>query len=129
MFTLRLAVVSTAVALSIACGGSYSSSPASPSPSPSPSPGGASTAVTIQRGAETLGNRAFAPDDLTVATGTTVTWTNTDSVAHTSTANANGWNSGIVSPGDHFSFTFQTPGTFSYHCSIHPGMVGTVVVQ
>jgi plastocyanin len=85
--------------------------------------------VTIQRGAETLGNRAYAPDDLTVATGTTVTWTNTDSVAHTSTADANGWNSGNVVPGDHFSFTFQTPGTFSYHCAIHPGMIGKVVVQ
>ena len=131
MFTLRLAVAAIALALCTACGGSYSSSPASPSPtpSPSPSPGGTSTPVTIQRGAERLADRAYAPDDLTVTTGTTVTWTNIDTVAHTSTANTNGWNSGIVMPGDHFSFTFQTPGTFAYHCAIHPGMIGTVVVQ
>jgi plastocyanin len=64
-----------------------------------------------------------------VSAGTTVTWTNTDSVAHTSTSDANGWNSGIVSPGGQFSFAFPTAGTFSYHCAIHPGMVGTVVVR
>ena len=131
MSTFRLAVVSIVLALSIACGSSYSPSPASPSPSPSPSPPaeGASTSVTIPTGAESLGNRAYAPDDLSVAAGTTVTWTNTDSVSHTSTSDANGWNSGIVPPGGRFSFAFQAPGTYSYHCRIHPGMVGTVVVQ
>lgn len=131
MFTCRLALVSTVLAFSIACGSSYSSSPAapSPSPSPSPSPGGPSVSVTIPTGAESLGNRAFAPDDVSVAAGTTVTWINSDSVAHTSTSDASGWNSGTVSPGGHFSFMFQTAGTYSYHCAIHPGMVGTVVVQ
>ena len=127
MFTLRLVLVSTALAFSIACGSSYSSPPAAPSPSPTPS-GGPSTTVTIPTGAESLGNRAFAPDNVTIATGTTVTWTNSDSVAHTSTADASGWNSGAVAPGGHFSLTFQTPGSYSYHCSIHPGMIGTVVV-
>lgn len=131
MFTLRLAVVTTALAGAIACGSSYSSSPASPSPSPSPSPstGAPSTSVTIPSGAESLGNRAYIPDDVTIATGTTVTWTNSDSVAHTSTSDASAWNSGIVAPGGRFSFTFATPGTYSYHCTIHPGMVGTVVVR
>jgi plastocyanin len=76
-----------------------------------------------------LGNRAYAPDDLTVASGTTVTWTNNDSIAHTSTSDGSGWNSGLVAPGGQFSLTLQTPGTFSYHCTIHPGMVGTVVVR
>jgi len=85
--------------------------------------------VTIPSGAESLGNRAYNPDDVAVAVGTTVTWTNSDSIAHTSTSDANGWNSGIVAPGGRFSFTFQAPGTFSYHCTIHPGMVGTVVVR
>jgi plastocyanin len=61
--------------------------------------------------------------------GTTVTWVNTDSVSHTSTSDGTAWNSGIVSPGGRFSFAFQTAGTFSYHCAIHPGMVGTVVVR
>jgi len=69
------------------------------------------------------------PDELDVAVGTTVTWMNTDSISHTSTSDANAWNSGIVAPGGQFSFAFQTAGTFQYHCAIHPGMVGTVVVH
>ena len=69
------------------------------------------------------------PDELNVAVGTTVTWMNTDSISHTSTSNAAGWNSGIVAPGGRFAFAFQTAGTFPYHCTIHPGMVGTVVVR
>jgi plastocyanin len=87
--------------------------------------------VAIVPGAETLGTRAFAPDDLEMAAGTTVTWTNTDAVAHTSTSDvpANGWNSGSVAPGRQFSVAFPTAGTFRYHCAIHPGMIGSVVVR
>jgi len=66
---------------------------------------------------------------LTVASGTTVTWVNTDSVTHTSTSDASGWDSATLAPGQQFNFTFATSGTFHYHCAIHPGMVGTVVVQ
>jgi plastocyanin len=80
-------------------------------------------------GAEVLGNRAFAPPDLEITLGTTVTWTNTDSVAHTSTSNGSGWDSGLIQPGRQFSFTYQTAGSFPYHCAVHPGMVGTVVVH
>ena len=80
-------------------------------------------------GAQVLGNRAFTPGDVEVAVGTTVTWTNTDTVSHTSTSDASGWDSGTISPGRQFSFTYQTAGTFPYHCAIHPGMVGTVTVR
>jgi plastocyanin len=76
-----------------------------------------------------LTTTAFSPDVADVQVGTTVTWTNSDSVAHTSTSDQNGWNSGTVAPGGRFSFTFQNAGTFSYHCAIHPGMIGTVVVR
>jgi plastocyanin len=64
-----------------------------------------------------------------VAVGDTVTWMNTDTVAHTSTSDASAWDSGSVAPGGQFSRAFQTAGTFQYHCAIHPGMVGTVVVR
>jgi plastocyanin len=128
MLSLRLAIVSGVLIVATACGGSYSSStPASPTPTPAP--GGTSSSVAIPIGAASLGTAAFMPDQLNVAVGETVTWTNTDSVAHTSTSDAAGWDSGIVAPGGHFSSTFQTAGTFSYHCAIHPGMVGTVVVH
>ena len=126
MLSLRFAVVSAALVFAIACGGSDSPAPA---PSPNPAPGGSSSSVAIPVGASSLGNRAYMPDDLSVTVGTTVTWMNSDSVSHTSTSDAAGWNSGVVAPGGQFSFAFQTAGTFPYHCTIHPGMVGTVVVR
>lgn len=137
MVTLRLAAASLVLMTAVACGDSYSSpSPAptpmpapSPTPAPSPAPVGTTSSVSIPMGASTLGNRAFSPAELTIAVGTTVTWTNTDSVAHTSTSDAPGWNSGIASPGGQFSTSFQTAGTFPYHCAIHPGMTGAVVVR
>jgi len=131
MLSLRLVVVSAILVSAIACGGSYSSPPTSPSPTPSPTPapGGPSSSVTIPVGAEALGSRAFSPGELNVAVGTTVTWRNTDSTSHTSTSNATGWNSGIIAPGGQFSFARQAAGTFPYHCTIHPGMVGTVVAR
>jgi plastocyanin len=62
----------------------------------------------------------------------TVTWTNNDTATHTATSDpgmAMTWSSGSIAPGASFSQTFSTTGTFSYHCTIHPGMVGTVTVQ
>jgi len=128
---LHLVVALVALASAAACGGNYSSPGPSPSPVPAPSapPSGPSSSVTIPIGASTLGRNAFNPSDLTVAAGTTVTWMNADTVAHTSTSDATGWSSGIVAPGGQFSFAFPTAGTFAYHCAIHPGMVGTVVVR
>lgn len=123
MSSLRVALV--ICMLGSACGDS--SSPVAPTLAPAPD--GASSSVTIPMGAEFLGNRAFAPDELTVPVGTVVTWKNTDSISHTSTTDAEGWNSGIIAPGGQFSFAPQTAGTFRYHCTIHPGMVGTVVVR
>jgi plastocyanin len=142
MVSLRLLVVSLIMMGAIACGSGYSSpsSPVSPSPAPTPSPTPATTptptptpagasAVIIPVGAAALGTRAYSPDALNASAGDTVTWMNTDSIAHTSTSDASGWNSGIVAPGGQFSMTFPAAGTFSYHCAIHPGMVGTVVVR
>lgn len=142
MLSLRLAVISAGLILAIACGGCGSSSPAAPSPVPSPpptaapppaappaAPSGPSSVVVIPVGAESLGNRAFIPAGLDITVGTTVTWRNADSTSHTSTSDGAGWDSRTLAPGREFSFAFQTAGTFPYHCTIHPGMVGTVVVR
>ena len=129
MLSLRLVALSAVLMLAVACGAGYSSPSVSPSPTVSTAPDGTSPSVAIPVGASTLGNGAFAPDVLNVAVGTTVTWRNTDSIVHTSTSDAAGWNSGEVAPGGQFSVALQTAGTFSYHCTIHPGMVGTVVVR
>jgi plastocyanin len=68
---------------------------------------------------------------VTVSVGSTVTWSNTDTVSsnHDVVADNGAFNSGLFGNGTNFSFTFQSKGTFPYHCSIHAGMVGTVVVQ
>jgi plastocyanin len=72
---------------------------------------------------------AFHPSSVTVNVGDTVTWTNNDSVAHTATDDDMSWDTGTLSQGGSGSITFNSAGTFPYHCSVHPTMHGTVVVQ
>jgi plastocyanin len=72
---------------------------------------------------------SFSPDQMTVAPGTTVTWTNDGQQPHTSTADDGTWDSGTLQPGDDYSFTFDEPGTYTYHCSIHPDMTASVKVS
>lgn len=123
----RMVLGSALLCLSIGCGGSSYSSMSSPTPTPSPTTPG--PAVSIVNGASTAAASAYAPNPVTVAIGGTVTWTNNDTVAHTSTANNNAWSSRSIAPGAKFSVTFSSAGSFPYHCEIHPGMVGTVNVQ
>ena len=73
-------------------------------------------------------NFSFSPNSLTVKVGTKVAWTNHDSVTHTVTADQGAFNS-PGPPGSSFSFTFTKAGTYAYHCSIHPSMTATIVVQ
>jgi plastocyanin len=119
---IRFLLAVSLLALSAAC----SNSPSMPTPT---TPPGSGTAVSIVSGAATLTTTAYTPNPITVAVGGTVTWMNNDSIAHTSTANGGTWNSGTMAPGASFSTTFSSAGTFQYHCTIHPGMVGTVTVQ
>jgi plastocyanin len=74
----------------------------------------------------------FSPDVVTVVIGknNTVYWTNDDVAEHTATSDTAGvFDSGILSSGSTYQFTFTTPGNYSYHCSLHPWMQGTVVVK
>jgi plastocyanin len=73
-------------------------------------------------------NFAFNPKSVTVKAGQTVAFTNNDSVTHTSTSSA--WDSGDIQPGSSYTLTAPSqPGSYTYHCSIHPSMTGTLVVQ
>jgi amicyanin len=76
----------------------------------------------------TIAGFAFDPPDLTIKAGSTVTWTNQDSVTHNVTADDNSWGSPDLHQGDTFSHTFDTAGTYAYHCSIHPSMKATITV-
>ncbi|MGF7234165.1 MAG: cupredoxin domain-containing protein [Frankia sp.] len=84
---------------------------------------------TAKTRAVTIQNFAFAPKILTVPVGTTVTWTNRDTVTHTVTATNNAFNSHDLQTGKSFSFTFAKAGTYNYMCQIHPYMTAQVIVQ
>ncbi len=101
-----------------------SSSPSSPS-----APSGNGSSVTIVSGATALTTTAYSPNPITIARGGSVTWVNRDSMSHTATSDTGAWDSGLMGPGASFTQTFQNSGSFSYHCTIHPGMIGTVTVQ
>jgi plastocyanin len=76
----------------------------------------------------TIQNVAFSPNPLTIAPGSTVTWTNQDGVAHTVTADDGSWGSSTLGQGGTYSQVFTSPGSYPYHCAIHLYMRGTVVV-
>lgn len=124
--SLRMTIAMIVLTVSIGCGSS--TSPA-PSPAPMPLPSGSSTSASIVSGASTLTTTAYSPNPLNISVGTTVIWRNNDNMAHTSTANGGAWDSGVIQPSGQFSFALQSRGTFPYHCTIHPNMVGTVNVQ
>ena len=76
-----------------------------------------------------IDNFSFGPTTLTVAAGTTVTWTNRDDIPHTVVSDDKIFKSKVLDTDEKFSFTFSKPGTYEYFCSIHPKMTGKVVVQ
>jgi plastocyanin len=71
----------------------------------------------------------FLPQRITVKAGTTVTWINEDDVPHTVASSGKVFKSKALDTADKFSFTFTTPGTYEYFCSLHPHMTGAVVVE
>lgn len=69
----------------------------------------------------------FLPQDISVKVGTTVTWVNEDSVVHT--VEGSGMDSGNMSKGEEFTFTFDKVGVYDYICGPHPYMTGSVIVE
>jgi plastocyanin len=77
-----------------------------------------------------IDNFSFAPLDLTVKAGTTVTWTNRDDIPHGIASSNNVFKkSAALDTDESYSFTFATPGTYQYFCYLHPKMVGSIVVE
>lgn len=73
-------------------------------------------------------NFAYGPDPVRIQDGGKVTWLNRDSAPHTATADDGSFDTGTIEEGKLKSETFKQPGTFEYHCTIHPSMHGTVEV-
>jgi plastocyanin len=91
---------------------------ATPAPAATPLPALQSASVTIQ-------NFAFSPQVVKITAGGSVTWTNQDGVIHTVTFSDS---TQTISNSASYTKKFDTPGTYAYHCSIHPSMTGTVEV-
>jgi len=137
-----------------ACSGSgstsYSPTPP-PAPPPPPPPPGATVVNVSMTDAGGLAPYAFSPPSPTITVGTIVKWTNSGKVSHTATSDQTpaDWNSGTVSPAGTgtcdpndpyctpgttpagtYQRTFNTPGTFPYHCEVHKlQMTGTITVN
>jgi len=79
--------------------------------------------------AVTIEDYAYVPPSLTIPAGTTVTWTNKDSVKHTVTQRHSLFDSGLLGKDETFSYTFNEPGEYEYYCIPHPFMVGAVIVE
>jgi plastocyanin len=93
--------------------------------------------VKISKGSSAINNTQFyAPPEVQVAAGSSIKWTNDDNVIHTVTqgkpsegANSTGFNSGPIQPGGTFVHFFDESGTVDYYCTIHPHMIGKVIVN
>lgn len=72
---------------------------------------------------------SFLPPLLNVPPGTNVTWINQDNVGHTVTSDNNAFDSGTIAPGKSYTHRFNSPGTYAYHCRIHPTMQGSIAVS
>jgi len=87
--------------------------------------------VTVVSGASSKGNLAFSPNPFTEssATRSEVIWLNSDGTTHRIVSDAPLFDSGNLGNGATFTFNFTAPGTYPYHCSIHPTMVGSIVID
>ena len=131
---MRFAPGLCAIILASACGGS-SDTPTSNGGGgggTAPPPSGSVVSVGIQ-------DFSFSQSPVTIAAGAAVRWTNSGPSAHTVTSNTGVWNSGSISPpsgggaygggsGGTYQRTFNTAGTYAYHCAFHPQMQGTITV-
>jgi plastocyanin len=89
----------------------------------------APTATASRAASERIVDFAFRPTPLRVSAGTRVVFSNQGGTAHTATANGGGFDTGRIQPGTTASVTFKRPGTYLFHCSIHPFMHGRIVVE
>ena len=73
-------------------------------------------------------NSIFSNTSLQIKVGDQVTWMNDDNMTHTVTSDNAVFDSGDIAPGAVFNYTFNTAGTYAYHCKYHASMTATVIV-
>jgi amicyanin len=119
-----LAALLLTLGLMVGCGGS--SATTTSTASGTVTTGGGSGGQTVQ---VVMTNRSYDPKDVTIKVGDTVTWINQDAPKHDVVADNGEFKSDLFDKGQSYSFTFDKAGTYPYHCSIHPGMEGLVIVK
>ena len=125
MFATRLIPIAALLAAAIGCGQS-TTAPGSPGTT---SPQGPGIDFTININGD-RGNQSYSPSPLTMHVGQVVNWHNLDSIEHTATLSGTFDTGPIAAFSAHDnSVTMSRAGTYTYHCTIHPDMVGTIVVQ
>lgn len=117
-------------------------SPSNPSPAPSAATQNVNATATVPLNASAATSSAtpasfaaairdfsFQPSAMTIPRRASLTWRNDDSVAHNVVSDSNAFSSPVLNPGATYSHKFDQPGTYPYHCSIHPSMTGSITVQ
>jgi plastocyanin len=112
----------TMAAVLAAATSSAFAAPAPASAPPAAKPAAAATTVRID-------NFTFGPATLVIKPGTTVTWVNNDDIPHAVVAVDHSFRSKVLDTGDRYDFTFAKAGEYAYFCSLHPHMVGKIVVK
>ena len=119
---MRIVPLALAAVVLVGCGEDSTSPPLAAPPD-----------VLIVNGASTMGANAYDPSSLTISltAKSSVKWRNNDPMVpnHTITSNTGAFDSGAVADGETYTFNFTTVGTYPYHCSVHPSMVGTITVN
>lgn len=128
----RLVPVTTALPLLLIAACGTASGPTTPTPQV-PTPEVATANVYILPGAVALGSGAFGDHPITIFKGERMRWRNVDGETHNLVADTTALpefgTTGLLPPGDERSFIMNTTGSTRFHCTIHPQMVGTLVVQ
>jgi plastocyanin len=119
----RSAGLVAAVGMLASCGSS-----AATTPDPASTQATGNVAGVIIPVGDAYGDTNFSPHSVTINTGGQVSFNNSDQIEHHPTADDGSWN-GDLPAGGSFNQSFMTPGSYSYHCSIHPAMTGIVVVK
>jgi len=129
--SLLIVLVVSGIVLAVSCSG-YSQpakTTATQAAQVKPTEPGATPVPDFKPAAVVIENFAFSPATITVSIGTTVTWTNKDTVQHTVTSHMSVFDSGLFGKDKSFSFTFNQVGTYEYYCIPHPYMTGKVIVE
>jgi len=120
-----LAGTAAAFALAaVACGSSGYGGSTSPTPTPTPGQGGGAGATIAILGDRS--NQSFAPNPATAVQGTTVAFVNNDTVTHHIVMNDGSLDTGNIGPGQASAILTMATNGGNYHCTIHPGMVGSI---